>query len=73
MFSPPGGLSFSFGFPKVSDSVPVPAFNSSSTASLFGCPPLDVPPHEFIFGASGIPMNTNPSNSNASDIQMDSS
>lgn len=73
VFPPAGDLSFSFGFPKANDSIPVPAFNSAGATSIFARPSLGVP-HEFAFGAgSGSPLNSNPLNSNASDIQMDSS
>ncbi|EEF33426.1 protein-tyrosine-phosphatase IBR5 [Ricinus communis] len=76
---PPAGVpSFSFGFPKVNDPVPAPAFNSISATSIFSRP-LGIPPHEFQFGA-GQPQNSanenpfvaNPPNPNGGDISMDS-
>ncbi|ONI18274.1 hypothetical protein PRUPE_3G206700 [Prunus persica] len=72
--------SFSFGFPRVHDSVPIPAFNNVGTTSIFSRPALDIPPLEFTFGASqarndisGSTFGASPPNSNTSDISMDSS
>lgn len=72
--------SFSFGFPRVNDSVPIPAFNNVGTTSIFSRPALDIPPLEFTFGASqarndisGSTFGASPPNSNTSDISMDSS
>lgn len=69
---------FSFGFPKVNDPVPPPAFNVS-TGSIFSRPPLDIPPQEFTFGASQLqkschesPLTANSTNSNGGDTPMDS-
>ncbi|XP_030459589.2 protein-tyrosine-phosphatase IBR5 isoform X2 [Syzygium oleosum] len=69
---------FSFGFPKVNDLVPPPAFNVGA-ASIFSRPSLDIPPHEFTFGASQLhkschesPLTANSANSNGGDTPMDS-
>ncbi|KAM7498370.1 hypothetical protein LguiA_022784 [Lonicera macranthoides] len=58
--------SFSFGFPKPNDTVPVPvpAFNSSQTTSIFARPASDI--HDFTFGA-------NPQNPAGNDVAMDGS
>ncbi|KAH7533406.1 protein-tyrosine-phosphatase IBR5 isoform X2 [Ziziphus jujuba] len=80
VFPPAAPPPFSFGFAKINDPAPVPAFNSAGATSIFSRPSLNVPPQEFTFGASptpkdipGNPVNDNLPNSNASDIQMDSS
>ncbi|KAL5798005.1 hypothetical protein ACOSQ2_002825 [Xanthoceras sorbifolium] len=78
---PVGLPSFSFGFPKANDPVPVPTFNTGFGApSIFARPPLNVPPQEFTFGAgqtqknmSETPFGGNIPNPNGSDIPMDSS
>ncbi|KAK1568688.1 hypothetical protein Q3G72_027553 [Acer saccharum] len=78
---PAGVPSFSFGFPKVNDSIPVPSFNTGFGApSIFARPPLNVAPQEFTFGASQTdknisetPFGSNMPNPNGSDIPMDSS
>lgn len=70
---------FSFGFPKINDTAPVPAFNSAGATSIFSHSPSSIPPHEFTFGASptqkdisGNPITASPPpNSNASDFQME--
>lgn len=76
---PPAG-SISFGFPKISESAPLPAFSTAGTTSIFARAPLDVAPTEFTFGAgqpqkgvTGSPFNANPPNPNGTDIQMDGS
>ncbi|KAK6919281.1 Dual specificity phosphatase, catalytic domain [Dillenia turbinata] len=67
--------SFSFGFPKTDNPVPVPAFNSTAAPSVFARPGLDIPPQEFQFGAgqniSESPFTANPPNSSNNDIPMD--
>lgn len=79
VFSPTGVPSFNFGFPKVNDPVPVPAFSAFSGAgatSIFARTPLDIPAHEFTFGAGPIQIqknNDNTLNPNGSDIPMDGS
>ncbi|KAE8075601.1 hypothetical protein FH972_014297 [Carpinus fangiana] len=76
VFAPAGVPSFSFGFPKINDPVSIPAFSNVGTTSIFARPPLDVPPHEFTFGASQIQIqrnNDNTLNPNGSDIPMDGS
>jgi hypothetical protein len=76
VFVPAGVPSFSFGFPKINDPVSIPAFSNVGTTSIFARPPLDVPPHEFTFGASQIQIqrnNDNTLNPNGSDIPMDGS
>ncbi|KAJ4730132.1 Protein-tyrosine-phosphatase [Melia azedarach] len=78
---PVAAQSFSFGFPKVNDPVPVPAFNNSFPAtSIFDHPASSIPPQEFTFGAgqaekniSETPFSANIPNPNGSDIPMDSS
>lgn len=72
--------SFSFGFPKPNDAIPVPAFNNLGMTSIFARPNLDNIPHEFTFGAgqsqmnsSGVPFAENPQNQNSNDISMDGS
>lgn len=79
-FPPVAAPLFGFGFPKVNDGVPIPAFNNVGAPSIFARPTLDIPPQEFTFGAgqtqsniTGTPLNPNPPNPNASDISMDSS
>ena len=74
VFAPTGLPSFSFGFPRVNDAVPVPAFSNVGATSIFTRPPLDIPLHEFTFGA-GQTQNNNDNilNPNGSDIQMDGS
>lgn len=73
---PPGPSSISFGFPKTNE-LPqqLPSFLSTTTPSIFARAPSDIAPSEFTFGAgqnvTGNPFNTNPSNPNATDIQMD--
>ncbi|XP_030544346.1 protein-tyrosine-phosphatase IBR5 [Rhodamnia argentea] len=69
---------FSFGFPKVNNPVPPPAFNDSAS-SIFSRSPLDISPHEFTFGASQLqkschesPLTANSTNSNGGDTPMDS-
>ncbi|KAF8410798.1 hypothetical protein HHK36_003335 [Tetracentron sinense] len=42
---------FSFSFPKNNSPVPFPAFNKPVAVSIFDRPPLNIPPHEFTFGA----------------------
>jgi dual specificity MAP kinase phosphatase len=76
VFAPAGVPSFSFGFPKINDPVSIPAFSNVGTTSIFARPPLDVPPHEFTFGAGQIQIqrnNDNTLNPNGSDIPMDGS
>lgn len=69
--------SFSFNYPKPSDSVQIPAFNSSGATSIFTRPVFDVPPQEFTFGASHNQRNVSENlliskqNPNSSDIAMD--
>ena len=77
VFPPVGAPSFSFGFPKANDPVPVPAFIGVGAPSIF-TRPLEVPPQEFQFGA-GHPQNisesslgTNLPNLNGGDVSMDS-
>jgi len=72
--------SFSFGFPKPNDAVPVPAFNNLGATSIFARPNLDNIPPAFTFGAgqtqtnsSGVPFAENPQNPNSNDISMDGS
>ncbi|XP_052178379.1 protein-tyrosine-phosphatase IBR5 [Diospyros lotus] len=79
VLQPSGETSFSFGFPKLNDPVPVPAFNIG-TASIFARPVFDIPPREFTFGAgpthnnlSGAPFGESPQNQSGSDISMDGS
>ncbi|GLT94129.1 hypothetical protein SLE2022_118870 [Rubroshorea leprosula] len=75
VFPPVGVPSFSFGVPKVNDPVPapVPAFNNLGATSIFARPTLDVPPHEFTFGAGQTQKNISESltNPNGSDTPMD--
>ncbi|KAM1016057.1 hypothetical protein ACFX13_046532 [Malus domestica] len=77
---PPAAPSFSFGFPRANDPVPLPAFNNDGATSIFARPPIDIPPQDFTFGASqpqnvisGSAFRANLQNSNPSDIPMDSS
>jgi dual specificity MAP kinase phosphatase len=77
VFLPVGAPSFSFGFPKANDPVPVQAFIGVGAPSIF-TRPLEVPPQEFQFGA-GHPQNisesslgTNLPNPNGGDVSMDS-
>ncbi|KAH1038686.1 hypothetical protein J1N35_040429 [Gossypium stocksii] len=53
-FPPPVKALFNFGFSKANNAiptpVPIPAFNNLGT-TIFARPPLEVPPHEFTFGA----------------------
>lgn len=72
--------SFSFGFPKPNDGIPVPTFNNLGATSIFARPNLDNMPHEFTFGAvqtqmnsSGVPFAENQQNPNSNDISMDGS
>ncbi|XVE72477.1 hypothetical protein DITRI_Ditri11bG0042200 [Diplodiscus trichospermus] len=75
-FSPGGAPAFNFGFSKANDPVPVPvpAFNNLNATSIFARPPLEVPPHEFTFGAGqtqkSIPESL--ANPSGNDIPMDS-
>lgn len=71
---------FSFGYQTSNDPIPVPAFNSIGTSSIFARPNLDFPPQDFTFGAnpnqnsvSEAGFAANPPNLNGSDVQMDSS
>ncbi|KAJ6873876.1 protein-tyrosine-phosphatase IBR5 isoform X1 [Populus alba x Populus x berolinensis] len=77
VFPPVGAPSFSFGFPKANDPVPVPVFIGVGAPSIF-TRPLEVPPQEFQFGA-GHPQNISESslginmpNPNGGDVSMDS-
>ncbi|KAM1010310.1 hypothetical protein ACFX2I_045730 [Malus domestica] len=79
-FPPAAAPSFSFGFPRANDPVPLPAFNNVGATSIFARPPIDIPPQDFTFGASqpqnvisGSAFRANLQNSNPSDIPMDSS
>ncbi|KAG2719423.1 hypothetical protein I3843_03G256800 [Carya illinoinensis] len=70
VFAPAGVPSFNFGFPKINDPVPIPAFSNVGATSIFASP-LDIPPHEFTFGAGLIQKNSDSTlNPNGSDIQM---
>ncbi|GMP66657.1 hypothetical protein CsSME_00026930 [Camellia sinensis var. sinensis] len=72
VFQSLGVPSFSFGFPKPNEPIPVPAFNSLGATSIFGHPTLDINPREFTFGAgSGVPFGENLANPNSNDIPMD--
>lgn len=75
-FSPAVAPSFNFGFSKPNDPVPVsvPAFNNLGATSILTHPPLEVPLHEFTFGAGNTQKNISESLANPSgnDIQMDS-
>lgn len=69
---------FSFGFSNVNNPVPPPAFNVGA-ASILSRPALDIPPHEFTFGASQLqkschesPLTANSTKSNGGDAPMDS-
>ncbi|XP_042519795.1 protein-tyrosine-phosphatase IBR5-like [Macadamia integrifolia] len=42
---------FVFNFPKANDPVGFPVFNMPAATSLFDRPALNIPPHEFTFGA----------------------
>uniref|UniRef100_A0A9I9D846 Uncharacterized protein n=1 Tax=Cucumis melo TaxID=3656 RepID=A0A9I9D846_CUCME len=79
IFPPVGPPSFGFGFPKTGDPVPITPFNTIGATSIFSRPTIDVPSHEFTFGAgqtqnsfSSNPFGANPRNSTSSNIQMDS-
>ncbi|KAJ8554565.1 hypothetical protein K7X08_025243 [Anisodus acutangulus] len=61
--------SFSFNYPKPSDTVQVPAFNDSGATSILAGPGFGVPPQEFTFGAAA----PNQRNTSESDIAMDGS
>ncbi|CAN4109925.1 unnamed protein product [Withania somnifera] len=69
--------SLSFNYPKPSDSVQIPAFNSSGTTSIFARPVFGVPTQQFTFGAAHNQRNASESllisnqNPNNSDIAMD--
>ncbi|GMI98543.1 DUAL SPECIFICITY PROTEIN PHOSPHATASE 1E, indole-3-butyric acid response 5 [Hibiscus trionum] len=73
----PAGAPFNFGFSKADDPVPVPvpipAFGNLGTPSIFARPPLEVPPHEFTFGAGQTQksISENLANPGGSDIPMD--
>ncbi|XP_019457031.1 PREDICTED: protein-tyrosine-phosphatase IBR5-like isoform X1 [Lupinus angustifolius] len=77
----PPASSISFGFPKINDSPPLPAFGGVGTNSIFARPPLDFAPTTFTFGAgpvqnsaTGSTFTANPPNNpHGSDIQMDGS
>lgn len=78
VFSPAEGPHLSFGFPKTNDIAPLPAFGCTTTPSIFSRAPSDIAPINFTFGAGqnvtgSSPFNTNPSNPNVTDIQMDGS
>lgn len=74
VFAPPSAPAFSFGFPKINDPAPAPAFNSVGATSVFARPPVEIPPHEFTFGAIQTQKSSdNALNPNGSDIQMDGS
>lgn len=78
VFSPAAGPHLSFGFPKTNDIAPLPAFGCTTTPSIFSRAPSDIAPTNFTFGAGqnvtgSSPFNTNPSNPNVTDIQMDGS
>lgn len=64
--------SLSFGFPILNNPTPVPAFNNISAPSIFAQPALNMPPHEFTFGA-GLVQHNPPPNKNPNDVSMDSS
>ncbi|KAG7012024.1 Protein-tyrosine-phosphatase IBR5 [Cucurbita argyrosperma subsp. argyrosperma] len=51
VFPPVGLPSFGFNFPKTSDPVPTTPFNTIAATSIFTRPTVDVPSHEFTFGA----------------------
>ncbi|KAK8568983.1 hypothetical protein V6N13_106862 [Hibiscus sabdariffa] len=74
LFPPAGAPSFNFGLPSDPVHVPIPAFSNLVSTSIFGRPPLDVPPHGFTFGAvqTQKSMSESLGNPNASDIPMDS-
>ncbi|KAF7831689.1 protein-tyrosine-phosphatase IBR5 [Senna tora] len=79
-FPPPGPPSISFGFPKMNDSAPIPAFSSPAVTSLLAQAPPDISPTNFTFGAGqtqnsvlGSPFNANVPNPTGSDTQMDGS
>ncbi|XVF71819.1 hypothetical protein PTKIN_Ptkin12aG0070100 [Pterospermum kingtungense] len=69
-----GAPSFNFGFSMPNDPVPVPAFNNLGATSILNHPPLEIPPHEFTFGAGQTPKSISESvaNPSGSDIPMDS-
>ncbi|CAL0317604.1 unnamed protein product [Lupinus luteus] len=76
----PPASSISFGFPKINDSPPLPAFSGVETTSIFARPPLDLAPTAFTFGAvqpqnsaTGSSYGANPPNPDGTDIQMDGS
>ncbi|PIA36919.1 hypothetical protein AQUCO_03200109v1 [Aquilegia coerulea] len=66
---------FTFGFPKIDDANLAPAFGNLTTKSIFDDPALNIPPHEFIFGAGtnnkipNNPFDVTPTNGN--DGQME--
>ncbi|OVA20042.1 Dual specificity phosphatase [Macleaya cordata] len=66
---------FGFGFPKVDNTAPAPAFNN--TASIFDRAAINIPPQEFTFGATNNEMkiSSNPFGftANGNDTPMDSS
>ncbi|KAL4341649.1 hypothetical protein GQ457_08G015580 [Hibiscus cannabinus] len=71
-----GAPSFNFGFSNPNNALPlpVPAFNNLGATSIFACPPFEVPPHEFMFGAGQTPRSMSESLANpssGSDIPMD--
>ncbi|KAK7276483.1 hypothetical protein RIF29_17623 [Crotalaria pallida] len=76
----PPANSISFGFPKINDSPPLPAFSIAGSTSIFARPPQDIAPTAFTFGA-GQTQNSatestfgaSPPNPNVTDIQMDGS
>ncbi|KAM3301525.1 hypothetical protein P3S67_016027 [Capsicum chacoense] len=69
--------SFTFNYAKPSDSVQIPAFNSSVATSISAHPAFAVPPQEFTFGAAHNQRNVldnlliSNQNSNNTDIAMD--
>lgn len=73
-FSLAGAPSLNFGFLKPNDPVSVPAFNNLGATSIFARPPLEIPPHEFTFGAGQTQKSISESLANPSggDISMDS-
>ncbi|XP_044466601.1 protein-tyrosine-phosphatase IBR5-like [Mangifera indica] len=79
-FVPPVLPSFSFGFTKTNDPVPVPAFSGSSGTTSIFAGAQNISPQEFIFGAGHAeknipetPFTGNIPNPSGSDIPMDSS
>ncbi|PHT43156.1 Protein-tyrosine-phosphatase IBR5 [Capsicum baccatum] len=69
--------SFTFNYAKPSDSVQIPAFNSSVATSISAHPAFAVPPQEFTFGAADNQRNVldnlliSNQNPNNTDIAMD--